>query len=199
MFTPPFKGDGRQAALPGDDQGRRALRRHRSGPLLPHLHDLLRELHSAPVASRSRTRTSTAAMSTSSPRTPWPTAPTCATSAPTTTAARRSIRRSSRNSAVRRRSASRTTARICSPARSRRSTGSSAAWAPGLRSAGAPTLRGLPTRTSSTCPPLRPSCGPGPQQDPLSKYLYENLSPRPRQLLSGPARRPLCAAAWPRT
>ena len=41
---------------------------------------------------------------------------------------------------------------------------------------------------------------PGPQQDPLSKYLYDNLSPKTQQLLAGPGRPSrACAAAWPRT
>ena len=44
----------------------------------------------------------------------------------------------------------------------------------------------------TTCPPSRPSCAPAPQQDPLSKYLYDNLSPQTQQLLVGPGRpRPL--------
>ena len=40
---------------------------------------------------------------------------------------------------------------------------------------------------------------PGPQQDPLSKYLYENLSPETQQLLAANGERAACAAAWPRT
>ena len=123
-------------------------------------------------------------MSISSPRTPWPTAPTCATSARTTTAARRLIRRSSRNCSGRR-SRTRNTRPTCSPGRWRRWTGSLPGWATGWKSAGAPTPPGLPTRTLSTCPPWRPGCVPAPQQDPLSKYLYENLSPETQQLLAG--------------
>ena len=53
---PALQGRRRQTALPGDDQGRGPVRRHRSGPLLPHLHDLLRELHPARTASPSTTR-----------------------------------------------------------------------------------------------------------------------------------------------
>ena len=36
-----------------------------------------------------------------------------------------------------------------------------------------------------TCPPFVAKLRPGPQQDPLSKYLYDNLSPKTRELLSG--------------
>ena len=59
-----------------------------------------------------------------------------------------------------RRSRTRITRRTCWPGRWRRWTGSLRRWAPGWKSAGAPTPRGLPTRTLSTCPPLRPSCAP---------------------------------------
>ena len=47
MFTPPFNGADGKPIYPRDDQGCRAVRRHRPGPVLPHLHDLLRELHAA--------------------------------------------------------------------------------------------------------------------------------------------------------
>ena len=120
----------------------------------------------------------------SSPRTPWPTAPTCATSARTTTAARRLIPRSSANCSARC-SRTRITRRTCWRGRWRRWTGSLRRWAPRWKSAAAPTPRGLPTRTLLTCPPWRPSCGPARNRTRSRNTSMRISAPRPRQLLSG--------------
>ena len=123
-------------------------------------------------------------MSISSPRTPWPTAPTCATSARTTTAARRLTRRSSASCSGRR-SRTRNTRPTCWPGRWRRWTGSLPRWATGWKSAGAPTPRGLPIRTSSTCPPLRPSCVPARNRTRSRNTSMRTSARKTQELLSG--------------
>ena len=142
---PPFKVPDGKPIYPEMTKDAILYRRHRPGPFLPHLHDLLRELHTRTTASPSRTRSSTAAMFTSSPKTPWRTALTSTTSAPITIAARRLIPRSSaRSSAFS--SATRITKPTCWPGPCSHWTGSSPTWGTAWKSGGAPSLPGSPRK-----------------------------------------------------
>ena len=89
------------------------------------------------------------------------------------------------------------------PARPRGGAAGPVLWRAGRPGGKAPARlarRGLPPRISSTCPRSRPGCVPARQQDPLSKYLYENLRPQTQQLLSGQGDAgTLARAAWRRT
>ena len=114
MFTPPFTGpDGklsndakasrrsdersqnRPSCLSRNGARRDRLWRHRSGTLLPDLHDFLRKLHSAPLPTLSGSRNSTVAMFISLHRTRWLTARIWIIYALNTTAASRLTRPSS--------------------------------------------------------------------------------------------------------
>ena len=197
MFTPPFQTPTTNRSIPRWPRTPSCS----AGPtraVLPHLHDLLRELHPARAASRPRTRNLTGATFTSLPRTPWRTAPTSTTSAPTTTAARRSIRPSSRRPCAGF-SATPRTKPICLPTPRSRWTAGSPAWASVSKNGAGLIPPGLRRATLPTCPPSPLASAPDLARTPVSKCLYDTLAPATRQRLAGKTDETACGAPWPRT